>query len=1233
MKRCEKFSQQTAKRGSSYRVSQSKSLIRLAAIICVLAFFIGLMAGIGPIGSIDNNVAYAAGTEISITFDANGGAGGGVVQYDYIDTFDSETVPAVTNGTYVFTGWYTEAACENWVDLSKPVGTYFPSPASAGTLYAGWAQEVEVNDEASLRSAVANAPNNQARIIKLTADISLTTGASAATAPLMIPNSKIIILDGGKILTQTQNFYTISINNTTGKLTLKNITVTHASGIIGSGVYVNGANAKLTMHTGAVITGNTAASTGGGVYSNGGTLIMHGGEISGNAVGGGVWNAGTGTFIMHGGEISGNTCDFGGGVRNFGTFTLYGGEISGNTASSGGGVHNSTTGTFTMEGGKVSGNTATGSSNGGVGNTGIFTMNGGEISGNTANAGGGVYHSTAFTMYGGKISDNTALVNGGGVQNYNGTFIMYGGEISDNTAAGGGGGIFGRGTFIIYNGIISGNSADSGGGVKIEVSTSIFTMEDGEISGNFAQRAGGGILSAAITTMKGGAIINNESAKNGGGVFSYSNGTFKIEDGTISGNTAHLSGGGVFVIGNANFTVESGEISGNTAGMHGGGIYHTSAFPLNIPNAVSITDNAATNGYGGGIYITYARLPNLTVEAGATFSGNSAKFKLMRFADDDTMYYANIFPTSWSLTETGYDQGYNNYDIAYTRNTVEIIYKPNFTGSVDEDVIDIVPHSTAFEILDCFFNRSGYTFTKWTTAANGTGTSYLPEEEAPGRSTTLILYAQWELTKVGITFNGNGGTPAVQIKDFVPDEAFNSTNNNSAFAGLTTPSKGAGWRFEGWYTQDGTSGWGTKVTSATTVPDTATTYYARYEYQVDFNAHGGSTETAIWLIEGATSYGTLPTPTRANFSFKGWYTSATGGTLVTSAGAPSTQGPHTLHAQWEFTVTFNAGTGGSVTPTTNKLDDGATTYGSGFLPTPTNSDSTKVFDGWYTADGTGDDWGTKVINTSAPAVNGNHTLYARWETVIPPIGPASKDAEHANYIAGETMDYTISFDLPNDISGYGSIRIEDVFPSTLTYDSIASATIGGVPITPAVNTATAGKVSVTLTAAQLAGNGGETIEIVLTFNVSSTATGIIMNTVNVYVTPIGKTEPTTPDETTTETVVEHGETREAVTYKVEYYYDGVLDTSKTYTGAGFVGDIILNYPDKVQPGYKFDRVEGLPLTLSSPLTRAENVIRVYYVKSGTPATGDNSNAWLWSIPMLLSVAIIPIIRRRKFTTE
>ncbi|MCD7793183.1 MAG: InlB B-repeat-containing protein, partial [Oscillospiraceae bacterium] len=140
---------------------------------------------------------------------------------------------------------------------------------------------------------------------------------------------------------------------------------------------------------------------------------------------------------------------------------------------------------------------------------------------------------------------------------------------------------------------------------------------------------------------------------------------------------------------------------------------------------------------------------------------------------------------------------------------------------------------------------------------------------------------------------------------------------------------------------------------------------------VSFDANGGSVSTSSKTVTSGSAYGDLPTPTRSGYAFDGWYTSAGGGTKVTSSTTVSQTSSHTLYAHWTqntYTVTFDAN-GGSVSTSSKTVTSGSA-YGD--LPTPTR-DGYK-FAGWYTAAS----GGTKITSSSTVSLSGNQTLYAKW---------------------------------------------------------------------------------------------------------------------------------------------------------------------------------------------------------------------------------------------------------------
>jgi hypothetical protein len=240
-----------------------------------------------------------------------------------------------------------------------------------------------------------------------------------------------------------------------------------------------------------------------------------------------------------------------------------------------------------------------------------------------------------FTMKSGKITGNRAvsseeICRGGGVSVYRGTFTLEGGEISGNSIAGstfgGGGGVFvHKGTFTMKGGKISGNSADGntngdGGGVFVEHG-SVFTLENGEISGNNAACKGGwasagGVLvyDDSVFTMSGGLISGNTvvSGKDarGGGV-KVKEAVFTMKGGTIAGNTTiaadtSFGGGGGVCVEESTFTLQGGTIYGNDAAAKAGGTANETKNSKGVPvsggAALSVVWDGTTKWGTGGTY-------------------------------------------------------------------------------------------------------------------------------------------------------------------------------------------------------------------------------------------------------------------------------------------------------------------------------------------------------------------------------------------------------------------------------------------------------------------------------------------------------------------------------------------------------------------------------------------------------------------------------------------------------
>jgi uncharacterized repeat protein (TIGR02543 family) len=268
--------------------------------------------------------------------------------------------------------------------------------------------------------------------------------------------------------------------------------------------------------------------------------------------------------------------------------------------------------------------------------------------------------------------------------------------------------------------------------------------------------------------------------------------------------------------------------------------------------------------------------------------------------------------------------------------------------------------------------RAGYTFDGWFTAQTG-GTEYGSTSTPPDGN--LVVHAQWTRDPFTVTYQEYGGTT-------VSDSEFVSGGTVTLPANPTR----AGYTFDGWFTaQTG----GTKYGSTSTPPDGNLVVHAQWTqisantvFSVTYQEHGGTTVADATFVSGGTV--TLPAdPTRAGYTFDGWFTEETDGTKYNSTFSPTDENV-VVHAQWTqipFSVTFEEH-GGTTVPNETFVSGGSVT-----LPAdPTRAGYT--FNGWFTAQ-TG---GTKYNSSFSPA-DGNLVVHAQW-TQIPSNSFAVTFEEH-----------------------------------------------------------------------------------------------------------------------------------------------------------------------------------------------------------------------------------------------
>lgn len=218
------------------------------------------------------------------------------------------------------------------------------------------------------------------------------------------------------------------------------------------------------------------------------------------------------------------------------------------------------------------------------------------------------------------------------------------------------------------------------------------------------------------------------------------------------------------------------------------------------------------------------------------------------------------------------------------------------------------------------------------------------------------------------TFYLNSDYSAAQTKTVTQGQAYGT---------LPTAQSKTGYTFDGFYTAK--TG-GTKITASTVFNGSANiSLYPHY------TQNAAESVTITFIVDGVASmtqeakvgdYYESSHFEKDGYTFKGWYSSATGGTKYDGTQITATS-PRTLYAQYEqeaatqqqYTVYLYSN--GSIYKTLTVTN--GEKYGT--LPTPSLSGST--FDGWYTKVS----GGSKITSSSTVNLTANQTLYARFSAI------------------------------------------------------------------------------------------------------------------------------------------------------------------------------------------------------------------------------------------------------------
>nr|MDE5593793.1 InlB B-repeat-containing protein [Clostridiales bacterium] len=299
----------------------------------------------------------------------------------------------------------------------------------------------------------------------------------------------------------------------------------------------------------------------------------------------------------------------------------------------------------------------------------------------------------------------------------------------------------------------------------------------------------------------------------------------------------------------------------------------------------------------------------------------------------------------------------------WTAKTYNLRYNANYTDAPVISANKTVTYGQTYGELNTP-TRAGYDFIGWTAASEANSqviTADTLVKPANANVSTITLYAQWRIRYYTVTLDANGG-----MLYGTTDTMTAQVHYNGSFTlhNAIVPTRD-GYRFNGWNASGNTS----NVTGNVTL---TAQWIPLYTVSFDANVEGMTNPQSVQMANG-DAYA-LPTLTRDEYSFDGWFTEATGGNEVTSETVVNLSEDQTLYAHWTkvvFTVSFYVGDGveGIANPQSVKVTNGGN-YG--YFPTLTRDGY--VFDGWYNGD-------EKVETGDTVNLTADVTLTAKWKKV------------------------------------------------------------------------------------------------------------------------------------------------------------------------------------------------------------------------------------------------------------
>lgn len=270
-------------------------------------------------------------------------------------------------------------------------------------------------------------------------------------------------------------------------------------------------------------------------------------------------------------------------------------------------------------------------------------------------------------------------------------------------------------------------------------------------------------------------------------------------------------------------------------------------------------------------------------------------------------------------TVTGATWGNGVASVAVTMNprTYAVSYNSNGTNVSNMPSNQTKTHGRTLTLSSTKPTRTGYTFSKWNTASNGSGTSYNAGASYTANA-AATLYAQWTGNTLTVNFNSNGGSGNMSAETFTYGTAKALTSNS-----FTAP---LGYTFGGWATSQTNATAGTvKYTNSQTVTNPngitsgSTTLYAIWKRTINFYSglSKANNTTRTQYYDGANSKGAnITTPTATNctdisgWTELGWRDDTTAGAKETNFNTSISPSVTSYYAVYSRTLTMTYANGG-----------------------------------------------------------------------------------------------------------------------------------------------------------------------------------------------------------------------------------------------------------------------------------------------------------------------------------